>query len=452
MASTPQCTDENELFGLKRLVQTSLRLAESSFVRNSLALTSGMVTTQAIAFLLSPLLSRIFGPEDFGKLANYNAWVSILALVSSLRYEQAIILAKGRRQTNQVIVLTAVLSALAFLVISIAAAAIHFFYTGGGYLGVIKGIVPLMPAGVLAVCVSSLFTQHSVKTGRFRRLALVGVVQMIVTLGAQIVLGARHVDGALIIGMIMGYSCSSAIFAVLFFQRCRLRHLVDALTLAGLRETAISYANFPRYALGADGINVAIQQFVPVFILALFNPVLAGVYSFSSRIVRTPLVILATAITGALRKESVDRVHRGESLATLYFDTTRSLFLLGILPFVVALLFGRQIFTLIFGQAWADAGRVVQILSPGILLEFVAVPLSAFFLVTQNQRYTFRIQSLSLVLLLGALFAGRYYFDDFLASCYLLTIAMVAANLSSIILAAHVTTQRFIPWAAARLS
>jgi O-antigen/teichoic acid export membrane protein len=411
-----------------------------------------MVTTQAIAFLLSPLLSRIFRPEDFGGLANYNAWVSIFALVSSLRYEQAIILAKGRHRTNQVIVLTLALSAVAIALVSVAAAAIHFLYTGGGYLGAIRGIVPLMPAGVLVVCVSSLFTQHNVKTGRFRRLALIGIVQMIVTIVAQILLGVAHVAHALIIGTIAGYSCSSVVFAALFFRRSRLSHLTDAMTVAGLRDTAVIYANFPKFALAADGINVAIQQFIPVFILALFNPVYAGVYSFASRIVRTPLVILATAITGALRKEAADRVHRGESLAALYADTTRSLFVLGILPFIVALLFGRQIFALIFGEPWADAGRVVQILSPGILLEFIAVPLSAFLLVTQNQRYTFRLQSLAFVLLLAALFLGRYYLGDFVASCYLISIAMVVANLSTILLAAQVTTHRFIPWAPARLA
>src|SRR2546422_4559725 len=41
---------------------------------------SGTVFSQAILFLFSPLLSRIFSRTDFGHLANYNAWVSILAL------------------------------------------------------------------------------------------------------------------------------------------------------------------------------------------------------------------------------------------------------------------------------------------------------------------------------------------------------------------------------------
>src|SRR5207302_3912399 len=105
--------------------------------------------------------------------------------------------------------------------------------------------------------------------------------------------------------------------------------------------------NFPRYMLGADAIAIVVQQFVPVFVLALFNPAVAGLYSFSIRIVRVPMLVVSTAVGGALRKEAIDHVHANESLSGLFSVTVRTLAAVSLIPFVLVLLFGKQIFAVV---------------------------------------------------------------------------------------------------------
>lgn len=417
-------------------------LVRSVFLTNVLALISGTVVTQAIIFLASPILSRIFGLEDFGNLANYNAWVSVLTLLSSLRYEHAIIVAKGHESTSRVIALTALLSLGSFVLYALAAAGIYFFYHGSGYLAHLKSVVLFIPIGTLAVCLSSLFMQFNVKTGQFKRLATITAVQVVFTLVPQIVLGALHVEHALILGTITGFVFSGGVFAWFFVREESLGDIRRAMRAEFLRATAREHLNFPRYALGADAITVVAQQFIPVFVLALFNPALAGLYVFSIRVVRTPLIIVSTAVANVLRKEAIDVVHAGRSLAGLFSVTVRSLALLSLVPFVVVLLFAKPIFAFVFGQQWAAAGHVAQILSPGILLEFIALPLFSFFLVTNTQRYTFAIQVAGFVLLVSALFLGKHYFNDFYSTCFLLSGVMVLVNGMSILFAAKVTGDR----------
>jgi O-antigen/teichoic acid export membrane protein len=253
------------------------------------------------------------------------------------------------------------------------------------------------------------------------------------------VLGLLHVEHALILGTIAGYLFAAGVFAFFFFRTYSFGELRHELTRRTLLLTAREHLNFPRYSLAADAISVVMQQFIPVFVLALFNPAVAGLYAFSIRIVRVPLIVVATAVAGALRKEAIDQVHGGESLSPLFSVTVRTLFLLSVVPFVIVLLYGRPIFAMVFGHQWADAGRVVQILSPGILFEFVALPLTAFFLVTGSQRYTFAIQLTGFVLLVAALFVGKQYLHDFVGTCYLVSAVMVVVNLSSIVLAARVS-------------
>src|SRR5690348_16965438 len=86
------------------------RLVRNALIQNAASLISGTIVTQLIVFACSPILSRFFSPEDMGAFANYTAWVAVLALVSSLRYEHAIAVAPNDAHSDRALVLTTVLS------------------------------------------------------------------------------------------------------------------------------------------------------------------------------------------------------------------------------------------------------------------------------------------------------------------------------------------------------
>jgi O-antigen/teichoic acid export membrane protein len=328
-----------------------------------------------------------------------------------------------------------------FLAYSIAAAAIHFLRPTTGYLSQIYGFVLVIPIGVLAVSVSSAFVQLNVKGGRFKRLAVMAILQATTTVVAQVTLGLLHVEHGLIIGTIFGSVLSGVVLGTLLGRDDRFSGFRSAIAPRHLMAVAREYANFPRYALAADVLNVLVQQFAPVFVLALFSPTVAGLYAFAVRMVRVPLIVVSTAVSIVLRKEAVDHLNREESLTSLFTPVVWRLFLVGLIPFLMILLFGDSLFALVFGPQWAEAGRVVQILSPGILLEFVAFPLGALFIVTNSQRYTFVIQATGLVALLLALFIGKQLLNDFISTCYLLSAVMVGVNLWSLVLAHRVASR-----------
>lgn len=415
------------------------RFTRSAFITNTVALISGSVLTQALTFMLSPVLSRIFALEDFGRLANYNAWVAILSLVSCLRYEHAIVVARTSEETNRVLALTAFLCFASTCVYAFVSVAIHVAPVRAGYLREIQPIALLIPLGVLFICVSSPLTQLNIKHGRFKQLAAVGVAQVIVTISAQVALGLLHVSHGLILGTVGGYAFAAVALSIGTLDRQTAHALRVASRPNHLIATAREHASFPRYTFSADAIGVIAQQFVPVFITALFNPALAGLYAFTTRVVRVPLLVIGGAIASALRKEAPERVARGE-LKTLFSKTVRSLLVLASGPFVVMLFFGRPLFAFVFGEQWRDAGHLVQILAPGVLLEFIAFPVAVFFLVTGTQRNSLRAQLLSIGALVGGILIGRYIFNEFIATVYLISVAMVVGNLFILIVGAKVSS------------
>jgi O-antigen/teichoic acid export membrane protein len=60
--------------------------------RNILALMTGTGLAQLIPIIVSPFLSRIYSPEQFGLFALFLATVSSLSVMATGRYELAIIL------------------------------------------------------------------------------------------------------------------------------------------------------------------------------------------------------------------------------------------------------------------------------------------------------------------------------------------------------------------------
>ena len=96
---------------------------KSEFARNVLTLMTGTTIAQAIPIAISPILTRIYTPEDFGIFALYMSMASILSVVATGRYELAIMLPKKDEDAINIVALSLIIS---FLVSFIALLIVFF--------------------------------------------------------------------------------------------------------------------------------------------------------------------------------------------------------------------------------------------------------------------------------------------------------------------------------------
>ena len=66
----------------------------TEFSRNVLTLMMGTTIAQAIPIAISPVLTRIYTPSDFGLFALFNSLIAVFGVIASGRYELAIMLPK----------------------------------------------------------------------------------------------------------------------------------------------------------------------------------------------------------------------------------------------------------------------------------------------------------------------------------------------------------------------
>ena len=97
---------------------------KSEFTRNVLTLMTGTTISLAIPIAISPILTRIYTPEDFGVFSLYMAITTIIAVIATGRYELAIMLPKKDENAADILILSLIVS----LVISLISFLIVFFF------------------------------------------------------------------------------------------------------------------------------------------------------------------------------------------------------------------------------------------------------------------------------------------------------------------------------------
>jgi len=63
-----------------------VRLKQSAFVKNILVVMSGSAIAQVLGFALTPIISRLFSPSDFGVFGSFNSISTIIAAGVTLQY------------------------------------------------------------------------------------------------------------------------------------------------------------------------------------------------------------------------------------------------------------------------------------------------------------------------------------------------------------------------------
>ena len=82
----------------------------SELLRNTSILISGTALAQLIPILLQPVLRRFFSPEIFGAYSVYLSLIGILIVISSFRYELAIILPRKDKEAAGVFFLALIVN------------------------------------------------------------------------------------------------------------------------------------------------------------------------------------------------------------------------------------------------------------------------------------------------------------------------------------------------------
>lgn len=379
----------------------------SSFVTNIVTLSTGTIIAQTIGVLATPILSRLFAPEAFGVLGLFMAISGIIGAISCLRYDLAIMLP---RQDKEAVNLFA--GSLGFAVLISFLCALFIGIAGQHLLHLfnveqLRAYIWLIPLMVFGVGTFSAANYWYSRTKNFGRLAFAQVINAFVGNSLKLIMGFSGFlgGGILILATFIGQLVSNLILYIKIWASYA-KLFRDHLELKEIRSLFYRYRRFPQYEVWS-GILVDLSLKLPVFTIAyFFSPKELGYFVFVQTIIRVPFNLIGESISKVFFQKAVSTQDNIAELSKWIENIFYFLTSFFMLPALVVSITGIDIFHMIFGSNWKEAGIYAQILIFSILVEFITAPLGSLFNVLEKQKEALLFNFFLMLMRFAALVIG----------------------------------------------
>lgn len=385
-------------------------IPKSSFTRNVLTLMSGTTIAQAIPLAISPILTRIYSPEDFGVLALFNTICVIFGVIINGRYEMAIMLPKHQKDAGVLLkisfLIAIIISLFSFLVIV-------FFHDNimawleEDSLSIWLYLCPLV--FLMLGFYNALNYYHS-RQKKFKVIAKSSVYKSLGLSFGQLLFSYIK-NGAF--GLISGKVFSLIIAPLYLFQKTNLSFKsFFKIDFKKIKQLAIEYKGFPLYSVPSALLNTGSME-MPIVVLAkYFSSSVTGYFSLAHKSISLPMSMISKSFGQVLFQRVSDLKSQGKDFSIEIFSVYKKLVLIGCLPLSIIFVYGDLIFSFVFSEEWIESGIYASYLSPWLFMVFITSPLSLLMSVFDKLKQSLIYNILIFFSRAVVLLLGVFYFKD----------------------------------------
>lgn len=368
---------------------------------------TGTAVAQMIGFALSPVVSRLFTPSDFGVFGSFGAVSGVIAAGATLEYTQAVMLPKHQDDAINIFLVACLCAlgagALCLLACLMMPSVIHGLMQTSGFwmLGLL--VITTVVSGLNQACQA-----WCVRVKAFAHTSASQVVRSLSSNGAQVGLGylGSGAPGLILSTVLANVLASVNLIGVLLPA---LRAHRQSIRWPRMVHLAKEYRDFPQYSATINVMNT-LSLGLPVLLLThYFGLAAAGAYAFAERIISTPMSFVTRALRQVLFQKACEIHNDGGRLLPLFVKITAGMFAVAVLPSVAFVAWAPPLFAWVFGPEWRTAGEFAQSLTLWLLFMFCNLPSTLFarILRIQHRMFAFDVSLLaarSLALVAGGIF------------------------------------------------
>ena len=381
--------------------------------RPVVTLLSGSVIAQSVIYLARPVLTRLFTPEEFGIFGFYIATVAVLAALSTGKFDDAVVLPSDHRDGWALV-------GVSLLTTLVLASLVLLALPGRHWLaGVLENssaarYLVWLPISILLVGTIRVFDSWLTRLKVFSGIASGRVSYAVSSAPTQIASGSMGAAAGGLIGGIIGGQAVQALALVARGLRERRRVERQKWSAEHLRQMAGRYRRFALFGAPASALNVASVQTPALMLLFFFDASVLGRYTIAYASLGVPLTLLGSAVAQVYYVSATEAL-RTSTLPTITEAVVTRLVALGLMPLACIVLVGPDLFQLVFGSAWREAGTYAGFLAPWIFFLLLTAPLSRLFDVLEKQRALLVYNAALLTTRIASIAAGGIAGSDKLA-------------------------------------
>lgn len=418
-------------------------LRSSSFIRNVFILISGTAAAQVVTMVLSPIVTRMYGPEIFGVLGVFTSIIGILIPIAALTYPIAIVLPQKDEEAIRIVKISIISTLFT------TSAIFLLLIVGGNKIEVIVSLkeytylIYFIPLIILISGFSEIIEQWLIRKKQFVVSSKIVFSQSVIVNTSKVLGGWLSPTIFTLIGVtILGFLVKFIMLlkSIKFEKKSHL--FQNGSNKKDLKKTAKDYNDFPRYRAPEVFVNT-ISQSLPVIILSsLFGPASAGFYTIGKSILSLPSSLIGKSFGDVFYPKVNEAAVSNEQLAPLVLRGTMFLIVVGFIPYAVVFVYGPPLFTILFGEEWSMAGHYAKWIGLWSYFAFINIPAVRILPIISAQKFQLYYSLMMLFVRTLVLFSASYFFSNDLVAIKLFGISGAVLN-AGLILITYMKCKKF---------
>jgi O-antigen/teichoic acid export membrane protein len=377
-----------------------------SYKKNVLALMTGAGVAQAIPILISPFLTRLYTPQDFGVLAFYLSLSAVLSVFATGRYDLALIEpaqdAEARGLLFAGLAINVVFSlSLAVIFVFLA----PFIADWSGKPDAAKWIL-LVPFTVFSSSCFSLFTYWLNRNKNFSGMNASRIVNSVAIAGLSLGLAFTDVRPH---GLLLGYMIGQ--FSTITYQWFAHIKKENSRPRSQLWQVCKDYSRYPKFLIPSTLAGTIAGESPVLLLTRFFDASVAGLFSFVNRVTVSPMSIIGNSIGEVYRVRAAEHYQSKGECLEIFKRHLIILFLMGFIPWLILFSSGPILFSIVFGEQWRAAGEIAVVLSFVVWFQLASTPLSYTITFNHSQHLDLYLQIFRLLGSIASMFVGLYFHD-----------------------------------------
>jgi O-antigen/teichoic acid export membrane protein len=391
---------------------------KNEFIKNVFYLFSGNIVAYTITFASLPLITALYSPEDFGSFMVIFSVLNIVGVVSTLRYDVAINLLKGKRAALYMLGIVVYFSFFVSVVLLVGVCLLDVFFLQKLHITFDVYFLLMVITAWFIGC-SQGFKYFLLREKNFQGLGYANALQLLLMVICQILLGFLAACDAH--SLLVGFFLSNVISIIFLFRLTNEKDLLSFFFRKMAFKKAVylikRYKEFAFYSLPSSLFNNINLHSPAIIFLFLFDEAVSGYVALALRTVSGPLSLITTPLGMVFFRELIEI--KGKNPQQIYDKTLhflKNLFWFGLLPMGVVFFASPTLFPLVFGTEWSTAGIIASILVPFFFLQFIISPIGAILDVFERQDLYFKREFFRFILVLSYFVLFYFYEVDFISA------------------------------------
>lgn len=385
---------------LQSIVSKVKGILSLPFVRNTLKLSSSSVILMFLPLLVTPILSRLYTPADYGDWGVFSSVLYIVTAFVFLSYENTIVKTNDEKEVPSLIT-------LCLMVLLLVSFGVFIVFKGGALLGIDFFVTfPSFPLLIPIIVFSALYTLLSNISNReknYNAMAATSIVNGISQAVLRILFGVYPIIAyGLIVGNLLAQALATIIL-IICLSRFIMKYAFNTVTWKSVKAAAVKYKKFPLFDAPARFIEFAIGNLAIIILAQFWQKEDIGCFSMVTQFVLIPITIIGSAMGNVYYREISENAQNEEALSRATTRVGKINFVLSVLPILFLSLGGDRLFVMFLGGKWDNVAPMslcmVLFSVPVILSE----PLLPIFRTLEKQEIRFKINAINFVLALGML-------------------------------------------------